>query len=111
MHELTALIRQDMKPALGVTEPGAIAYCVAEARTRVPGELIHLSVSMNSGLYKNAMTCGIPNSTRVGAVYAAALGFVAGDPERGLEALAGVDVAADEAAQKYVQEGLKFASA
>ena len=105
MHELTALIRQDMKPALGVTEPGAIAYCVAEARTRVPGELIHLSVSMNSGLYKNAMTCGIPNSTRVGAVYAAALGFVAGDPERGLEALAGVDEAADEAAQKYVQEG------
>lgn len=105
MHELTRLIREDMKPALGVTEPGAIAYCAATARAQVPGELVRLSVSMNSGLYKNAMTCGIPNSTQVGAAYAAALGFAAGDPEKGLEALADADEAAEEAAGRYVREG------
>ena len=33
MHELTKLIREDMKPALGVTEPGAIAFAAAKARS------------------------------------------------------------------------------
>ena len=31
MHELTELIKKDMIPALGVTEPGAIAFCAAKA--------------------------------------------------------------------------------
>ena len=31
MHPLTELIKNDMKPALGVTEPGAIAYATALA--------------------------------------------------------------------------------
>ena len=35
MHELTKLIRDDMVPALGVTEPGPIAFCVAKARTLI----------------------------------------------------------------------------
>ena len=33
MQELTELIRKDMVPALGVTEPGAIAFSVAKARS------------------------------------------------------------------------------
>lgn len=33
MQKLTELIREDMKPALGVTEPGAIAFAVASARS------------------------------------------------------------------------------
>ena len=32
MHELSQMIKDDMKPALGVTEPGAIAFAVAKAR-------------------------------------------------------------------------------
>ena len=39
MHELTQLIKEDMRPALGVTEPGAIAYAVSKAKSYVPGEL------------------------------------------------------------------------
>lgn len=45
---------------------------------------------MNSGMYKNAFTCGIPNSRNVGNVFAAALGYVAGDAEKGLLSLADV---------------------
>ena len=106
MHELTALIKQDMKPALGVTEPGAIAFCVAKAREYVPGELKHVHVSMNSGLYKNAFTCGIPNAREVGAVHAAALGFAAGNASLGLEALAGVTEEDDRRARSYVEAGM-----
>ena len=39
MHELTAMIRADMRPALGVTEPGAIAFCAALAKSHLPGAL------------------------------------------------------------------------
>lgn len=46
---------------------------------------------MNSGMYKNAFTCGIPNSNEVGNVFAAALGYVAGNAEKGLESLADVN--------------------
>ena len=57
-----------MVPALGVTEPGAISFCVAKAKSYAKGELLHLNVAMNSGMYKNAFTCGIPNSKEVGNV-------------------------------------------
>lgn len=44
MQNLTELIREDMKPALGVTEPGAIAFAVASAKKYTEGKLslIHI---------------------------------------------------------------------
>lgn len=105
MHELTALIKKDMVPALGVTEPGAISFCVAKAKSYARGELLHLNVAMNSGMYKNAFTCGIPNSKEVGNVFAAALGYVAGNPDKGLESLANVTPADNVSAQRLIDEG------
>ena len=107
MHRLTKLIREDMIPALGVTEPGAIAFEAAKARSLIGGRLEHLTVSMNSGLYKNAFSCGIPGVDEVGAVFAAALGYTAGDPEKGLEAFrkalkdAGIDALKEEVEAQY----------
>lgn len=105
MHELTQLIKKDMLPALGVTEPGAIAFCVAKARSFTKGELVHVNVAMNSGMYKNAFTCGIPNSNEVGNVFSAALGYVAGNADRGLEALADVKPEDNVTAQTLIDEG------
>ncbi len=105
MHELTTLIKKDMVPALGVTEPGAIAFCVAKAKSYGKGKLLHLNVAMNSGMYKNAFTCGIPNSTEVGNVFAAALGYVAGNPDKGLESLADITPSDNITAQKLIDEG------
>ena len=105
MHELTALIQKDMVPALGVTEPEAISFCVAKAKSYAKGELLHLNVAMNSGMYKNAFTCGIPNSKEVGNVFAAALGYVAGNPDKGLESLANVTPADNVSAQRLIDEG------
>ena len=85
MERLTELIKTDMKPALGVTEPGAIAFAVATAREYTEGEIVKVKVSLNSGMYKNAFTCGIPNSSQFGNLYAAALGAVAAKAELGLE--------------------------
>ncbi|MCI9615984.1 MAG: serine dehydratase subunit alpha family protein [Dorea sp.] len=106
MYELTKLIREDMKPALGVTEPGAIAFAAASARAHVQGELRKVRVSLNSGMYKNAFTCGIPNSSNFGNLYAAALGAVAADAGKGLESLEDITPEDDRKAEKLVAEGL-----
>lgn len=97
MHPLTELIRQDMRPALGVTEPGAIAFAAATARRHTRGAVQKVRLRLNSGMYKNAFTCGIPGSSEVGNAHAAALGALAADPDKGLECLDGIT--ADQAAR------------
>lgn len=94
-----------MVPALGVTEPGAIAFACSKARSYTKGEIKSVLVSMNSGMYKNAFTCGIPNSEEVGNIFSAALGVVAGNPEKGLESLSDVTPEDNEVAKKLVDEG------
>lgn len=103
--ELTNLIKNDMRPALGVTEPGAIAFAVAKAKQYTEGEVQNVEVALNSGMYKNAFTCGIPNSSRYGNLYAAALGAVAAKAELGLESLAEITPEDDEKAAKMVADG------
>lgn len=105
MHKLTKLIKEDMRPALGVTEPGAIAYAVSKAKSFVPGSVLNITLLLNSGMYKNAYTCGIPNSNFFGNEYAAALGAVAGKPEKELESLADVTEEDNQEAERLVQEG------
>ena len=63
MKTLAQMIFNDMKVAFGVTEPGAIAFASAKARSLVDGEIMSVTLDLNSGIYKNAFTCGIPNST------------------------------------------------
>lgn len=105
MHELSQMIKDDMKPALGVTEPGAIAFAVAKARSFTKGDIKKVNVAMNSGMYKNAFTCGIPNSNEVGNVFAAALGVVAGNADKGLESLAAVTPEDNVKAQEMIDQG------
>lgn len=106
MHELTELIKNDMKPALGVTEPGAIAFAVSTAKSCLKGNLKKITLELNSGMYKNAYTCGIPGSSHVGNLYAAALGAVAGRPEQGLESLSAVTEEDNRAAERLVDAGM-----
>ena len=106
-ESLLDLLREDMQPALGVTEPGAIAFAAAKAKSYIKGPAItKVIVTMNSGMYKNAFTCGIPNSGHVGNSYAAALGIIAGNAEKGLEALAEVLPEDDKKAQQMLEDGI-----
>ena len=105
MDRLTELIINDMRPALGVTEPGAIAFAVAAARERAGGEVVKVKVALNSGMYKNAFTCGIPNSGHFGNLYAAALGAVAARAGLGLKSLAYITEEDNERAAEMVEEG------
>lgn len=106
MHNLSKLIYDDMKPAFGVTEPGAIAFAVATARNHTDGHVKAVKVALNSGMYKNAFTCGIPNSSRFGNLYAAALGAVAARADLGLESLTYITPEDDDAAAAMVDSGI-----
>ena len=105
MHELIKLLKKDMKPALGVTEPGAIAFAVSTACSYLESEADSIDIRLNSGIYKNAFTCGIPSSPHVGNLYAAALGAIAADHSKGLECLSSVTPADNKAAERMIAEG------
>ncbi|MBG3876503.1 serine dehydratase subunit alpha family protein, partial [Desulfovibrio oxamicus] len=99
--DIAAFFAAEVKPALGCTEPGAVALAAATAARHLPGppERIHLRLSAN--IYKNGQSVGIPGAQGLrGNMLASALGALAGDADMGLQALASVtadDVAAARA--------------
>ncbi|MBE6118834.1 MAG: serine dehydratase subunit alpha family protein [Erysipelotrichaceae bacterium] len=105
MHPLIELIKKDMVPALGVTEPGCIAFAVAKAKSYLTSKPERVVLSLNSGLYKNAYTCGIPNSSHYGIKYAAAFGLIMADSQKGLQALEGITSDDDRKAEQLIQKG------
>lgn len=85
-----ALIHQEVKPALGCTEPIAVALASARAAEELRScgavcETVDIAVSCN--ILKNGMGVGIPGTGMVGLQVAAALGVVCGRSEYGLEVL------------------------
>jgi len=89
--DFTSLLKSEIKPALGVTEVGAIALAAARAYDAVGGSLIHIQMVMNGGMYKNAFSCAIPGTEELGCEMAAALGALGGDWKLGLEVLKNID--------------------
>lgn len=85
--DFTSLLKNELKPALGVTEVGAIALAAARAYAAVGGSLLHIEMTMNGGMYKNAFSCAIPGTEELGCEMAAALGALGGDWTLGLECL------------------------
>lgn len=104
-EKLIGSIKSDLTPSLGVTEPGAIAYASACAARAVGGDILRVSVKLNSGIYKNSFTCAVPGTGGMGCALAAALGAAAGDPQRKLTC---TENASDEDiafAKRLVSEG------
>nr|WP_294681301.1 L-serine ammonia-lyase, iron-sulfur-dependent, subunit alpha [uncultured Anaerotignum sp.] len=85
--DFTSLLKNEIKPALGVTEVGAIALAAARAYAAAGGTLQGIRMVMNGGMYKNAFSCAIPGTEELGCEMAAALGALGGDWTLGLEVL------------------------
>ena len=90
---------------MGVTEPAALALACAKARSLSKETPKSVEVTINSGIYKNAFTCGIPGTEEVGNAFAAALGCLCGDPERGLYVLDGVTEQNVAESRRFIEEG------
>lgn len=88
--QMLELLRKDVVPALGCTEPVCVALCAATAGTVLTGSLETIAVEVNPGIYKNAMSAGIPNCSMVGIPWAAAIGAFLRNPHKGLQLLADI---------------------
>lgn len=86
-----ALLKQNLKLALGCTEPIAVAYASAKARELLGTEPCKLTVECSGNIIKNVNGVVVPNSDQMkGVDVAAVLGMVGGDASRQLEVLQGV---------------------
>ena len=116
--EIIELIRKEVKPALGCTEPIAVALAVAKAMEIVADQNIGLNVGwkmsdmyklkieVSGNILKNGMGVGIPGTGMVGLHIAAALGAVCGKSCYGLEVLHDLNDHAVEHSKKMVADGM-----
>jgi L-cysteine desulfidase len=93
------IVKQEVVPALGCTEPVSVALAAAIAAQKLSAKPERISVAVSPNLMKNGMGVGIPGTGMVGLPIAAAIGAVAGDAGAGLEVLKNIS-AADVTAAK-----------
>jgi len=99
-------LKEEVKPALGCTEPVAVALAVARAREELEGKPDRVEVVLSSNVFKNGATVGIPGSGGLkGNEVAAALALVSGKSEYGLEVLKDCGPDDVEVAMKLLRAG------
>lgn len=81
------VLRQEVKPALGCTEPVSVALACAVAARQLSGAIVRIEASVSPNLMKNGMGVTVPGTDMLGLPIAAALGAIAGDPQANLEVL------------------------
>ena len=86
-QQLLHLLRCEVVPAIGCTEPIAVALCVARAKELLGTEPDEIVVYLSKNVYKNALAVGIPNTGMTGLPIAIALGATVGKSEYMLEVL------------------------
>ena len=85
MFTIKEFLRAEVKPALGCTEPGAVALAVARAREELKGKIDAVSAVVSDSIYKNGVDVGIPGTEGLrGNNVAAALSAFCGKSEYGL---------------------------
>ncbi len=104
INAIITLIKREVVPAIGCTEPAAVSLAVAKA-TEMLGTLPEkITLSLSGNIIKNAMGVGIPGTGMIGLPIAVALGALIGKSEYGLEVLKDVDDSAVEAGRRYISE-------
>jgi len=101
------ILKIQVAPALGCTEPVAIALGAAAAMSLIPGqEIDHIEIWVDPNIYKNGLAVSIPGTDGLsGLDMASALGACGGDPHLRLEVLESVDEDSAAAAKKLVKSG------
>lgn len=102
-QQLLHLLQSEVIPAIGCTEPIAVALCVARATEKLGTEPERIQVSLSKNVYKNALAVGIPNTGMTGLPIAIALGATVGRSQYMLEVLRDTTPEAVAYAQQYMK--------
>lgn len=89
-QQIIALVKREVIPAVGCTEPIAVALAVASSQSLLNGYPARIHVALSPNMLKNAMGVGIPGTGMTGLPIAIALGAICGDSKANLEVLAQV---------------------
>lgn len=107
-QQIHELIRREVVPATGCTEPASVALCAAHASALLPPhcELVRIEVDLSANMLKNAMGVGIPGTGMIGVPIAIALGVLIREPGRQLEVLDGFSPEMLERAKALLERNL-----
>lgn len=100
-QQIISLVKSEVVPAIGCTEPIAVALCVAKAAEVLDKRPQKITVLLSANILKNAMGVGIPGTGMIGLPIAIALGALIGKFEYQLEVL-------KESTPEAVEEGKRF---
>ena len=100
-EQIIALINREVVPAIGCTEPIAVALCVAKATETLGCRPEKIQALLSANILKNAMGVGIPGTGMIGLPIAIALGALIGKSEYQLEVL-------KDSTSEAVEEGKKL---
>lgn len=102
-EQIIALLKREVVPAIGCTEPIAVALCVAKATETLGCHPENIKVFLSANILKNAMGVGIPGTDMIGLPIAVALGALIGKSEYELEVLKDSNPEAVEAGKKMIE--------
>ena len=101
--KLVNLVRKETIPAIGCTEPVAVAYAASAASKFLGEEMESLNIRVSKNIYKNGKFAGIPNTGESGLDLAGALGGLTGDFNAGLMILQSVNKEDIDTAHKFIE--------
>lgn len=104
-NEILQLIKREVVPATGCTEPMCVALCVAHATEALGGQPDSIQVSLSANVLKNAMGVGIPGTGMVGLPIAIALGAIVGKSSYRLQVLDDCTPEAVAKGREYIEQG------
>ncbi len=102
--QIVALIQREVVPAIGCTEPIAVALCTARAAELLGTRPEKIEVQLSANILKNAMGVGIPGTGMIGLPIAVALGALVGRSAYALEVLRDVTPEAVEEGRRLIDE-------
>ena len=103
-EQIISLIKKEVVPAIGCTEPTAVSLCVAKATEVLGCRPKKINVYLSANILKNAMGVGIPGTKMVGLPIAIALGALIGKSDYCLEVLRDLKAEDVEEGKKYIAE-------
>mgnify|MGYP006999082653 CR=1 FL=1 len=102
--QIVQLIQQEVVPAVGCTEPMAVALCTAKATELLGCQPEKITALLSPNILKNAMGVGIPGTGMIGLPIAIALGAIVGKSEYQLEVIKDLTPETLDEGKKYVKE-------
>ena len=103
-EQIVALIHQEVVPAVGCTEPMAVALCVARATEDLGCRPEKIRVWLSANMLKHAMGVGIPGTGMIGLPIAVAMGAIVGKSEYQLEVIKDLTPETLEEGKRYIGE-------